>query len=332
MFTYPPVPQDVESQLRSCESAIIIGHVSPDGDCIHSQISMSHLMGALGKPNWMVNTGPFERSEIASYDVVFEKHINPQWLTQHPIVIIVDCSSPDRIGYLQEEIVGLTTIVIDHHASGTPFGNYSYIVPQSLSTTLVIYTMYEHFGIPINPVTAEHLFFGLATDTGFFRFIGPHRGETFHMAANLIEQGVSPNQVFYEMNGGKSWQSIKYLARLIDRTEQHCEGKLCVCHELAEDADEFGLKNRPSDTLYSVLLSVGNVEAVLFFKNGLQSGTIEVGLRASHASTIDVGAIAAEFGGGGHKKAAGAVISGNFEDIKQKFVASITAYFNSCCN
>ncbi len=324
MFTYPAVPKAVLSALKHCKQAVIIGHVAPDGDCIHSELAMAWLLEQLGKQVFVANAGPFDRPEITYWESFFKGTIPQAILDEKPLVVITDCSSRDRIGEtLAKQIEGLEILVIDHHSAGVPFGTHHYIIPQSYSTTLVIQHLYHTLGIEITEQVAQHLFFGFATDTGFFRFIGPNRGETLRMAAELVDAGVSPNDVYDEMTGGKNFDSLKYLARLIDRTEILFDGKIMVSRETEEDLKEFNPADRPSDALYASLLSVKGVQAVLFFKIPAE-GKVEIGFRGSHDSQVDVGSIAAALGGGGHKKAAGATVTGTYETVKRQVIEAIT--------
>jgi phosphoesterase RecJ-like protein len=88
------------------------------------------------------------------------------------------------------------------------------------------------------------------------------------------------------------------------------------------DSKEYITTDKPSDALYSMLLSIKNVQVVLFFKEVSEKVT-EVGFRASHPSKVDVGALAEYFGGGGHKKAAGVTIEENIATVKDKLLKAV---------
>ncbi len=308
MFSYPPIDEEILSLLREREEFIVIGHVSPDGDCLSSQMAMNSLLLKMGKTVHMANAGPFDRSEITHLRSDFLAHIDEELKSRNPLVVVVDCSAPERIGHLAQEIEGLTTVIFDHHSSGEQFGTYRYIVPRSVSTTLIIMQVYKALEVEITQEIAEHLFFGFATDSGFFRFINAYRGETLRLAAELVDLGVSPNVMNDRMTGGKSFGYVKYLGKLIDRSESFFDGKLMISSSCMEDSKTYITSDKPSDSLYTMLLSVQGVEVVLFFKELAEDKT-EVGFRSSHQSSINVGALAESFGGGGHKKAAGATIN-----------------------
>ncbi len=324
MFNYPPIDEKILQLIRTNDNFVVIGHVSPDGDCLSSQMAMYSLLLKMGKNVQMANAGPFDRSEITHLRADFLSHIDEQLHSLNPLVIVVDCSTLDRIGHLAQEIEGLITIVFDHHSSGEPFGTYRYIVPRSVSTTLIVMQLYKALDVELSQEIAEHLFFGFATDSGFFRFLNAYRGETLRLVAELIDLGVSPNTMYDRMTGGKSLGYVKYLGKLIDRSKSLLDGKLMVSYSCLEDSKTFITTDKPSDSLYSMLLAVKGVEVVLFFKQ-VSETTTEVGFRASHQSTVDVGELAGRFGGGGHKKAAGLTINEPLCSIEKTLVASVEA-------
>jgi phosphoesterase RecJ-like protein len=317
MFTYPEVSPHILDTIRSCSLAIVVGHVGPDGDCIHSQIAMQKLLQRLGVEVHLVNAGPFSRKEIKQYEPLFAPHVDKQLRERNPLVVMVDCSTMDRIGYLGDEVEGLTILTIDHHASGSKFGDLSYIVPKSFSTSLCVMQLYKALEVEMTYEIADHIFFGLATDTGFLKFIGPYRGETFHLMGELVELGVSPNDIFNRMEGGNSFVSQQFLGRLLLRAQAQLDGRLMLVVEEPEDIAEFGTSERPSDSLYAHLLGVDDVEVVLYFKI-VGKDVWELGFRASHSSSVDVGKLSATLGGGGHRKAAGATVNGALDQLQSR--------------
>lgn len=322
MFSYPPIDEEILALLRNREEFVVIGHVSPDGDCLSSQMAMNSMLLKMGKTVHMANAGPFDRSEISHLRSDFLNHIDDELKQRDPLIVVVDCSSPERIGHLAEEIEGLTTVVFDHHSSGEQFGTYRYIVPRSVSTTLIIMQLYKALDVEISQEIAEHLFFGFATDSGFFRFINAYRGETLRLAAELVDLGVSPNVMNDRMTGGKSFGYIKYLGKLIDRSESLFDGKVMISSSCLEDSKQYITTDKPSDSLYTMLLSVQGVEVVLFFKE-LEGERTEVGFRSSHQSSINVGALAESFGGGGHKKAAGATVNKPIQETRKLLLEAV---------
>lgn len=321
MFVLPPYPESFLKTIREGNSFIVIGHVSPDGDCLMSQLALASLLERMGKKVCLANAGPFERKEIKENAGRFVSTIPSTVLKDNPTVIITDCSTFDRIGSLYDQVKDLKTLVIDHHASGKPWGDLLYIVGESPSTTLLIQHLFHAFSMDIALLEAKELFFGFATDTGYFRFLGPGKGEALRMAAELVDKGVSPNEVNMEMTGGQEFRFIKYLGILLNRSQRELDGKVCCSYAYLSDEKEWGT-DKPSDLLYTQLLSISGNEVVLLFKEK-ENGKTEVGCRSSHKSIVDVGVLAASYGGGGHCHASGMTVDMPIPQIKKLVLEKI---------
>ena len=228
MIKTPEVPETLLKAIEKYENFIIIGHKNPDGDCLDSQLALGRLLEKIGKTVHLVSPGPFDRHEITGYQDLFHLDIDDDTVSKKPLVIVVDCSTPDRIGSLIEQITGLEIAVVDHHSSGSEFGDYRYIVPKAFSVTFLIYELYKKMAVPIDEKTAEWLLFGLLTDTGFFRHIGPYRGEVFSMVEDLVEAGASLRELHQKIQGHRSFLSRKLLGALLSKTEQYFSGRVLL--------------------------------------------------------------------------------------------------------
>ncbi|MCH3919803.1 MAG: bifunctional oligoribonuclease/PAP phosphatase NrnA [Sphaerochaeta sp.] len=318
----PTYPATILELITQRKSVIIVGHVNPDGDCLSSEISLGKLLSGMGKKVVLANAGPFERTEIAKWKKYFVQEVTAEMHADDPLLIVTDCSTSDRIGTLYQQTKGLKTVVIDHHASGDPFGDERYIVPSSPSTTLLIQHLYHALKQPISKDAASFIFFGFATDTGYFRFINAGQGFALDYVSELVDLGVSPNAVYMTMTGGKSLPYIHYLGALIQRSEPFLDGKVMCSFCYQKDKEMYG-EDRPSDLFYSQMLSVEGVQVVMLFKE-LPEGNTEVGFRSSHDSAVDVGILAATYGGGGHKHASGVTVARPIEEIRGMLLKDLT--------
>ena len=137
MSLFPPVPQVILTHLQEDSSFIVIGHKSPDGDCISSELGMEFLLKALGKQVLLANAGPFERQEIQSLRGRFADHIPEAYLAERPTVVVVDCSTSDRIGSLFEQVKDLHVIVIDHAGDKTCI-SFRILLPPPCSSSIFL--------------------------------------------------------------------------------------------------------------------------------------------------------------------------------------------------
>lgn len=321
--------REAETILRAFvefDNFIIAGHKEPDGDCLCSQMALNSFLKRRGKKTKLVSAGPFNRPEIKSWEPYFSTSISDEDLLGKTLVIITDCSSPDRTGELSEQLAKLPLMVIDHHSSGDDFGDYRYIDSDSPSTTLLIQHLIETSGSELTTDEADFIFLGFCTDTGFFRHIGSGNPGIFQAISRLVEAGVSPNATHRIITGGRDHGSRRLLGRILDRSRLHYEGKLLVSWELLEDRNELDTVDRDSDAMYQMLQSIGGVEAVAVIQQE-EDELYSVGLRANFDT--DVGIIAKSFGGGGHRKAAGCTLKGSKEEVLSKIISSFQDSFTN---
>ena len=310
---FPQADSRLLSAIRDCSSALVIAHRNPDGDAVASCLAMRSVLAAMGKEAVLLNEGTFARTDIKKYEKEFLKEAPKKALEESPLVIVLDCSTPDRPGEPFKALAGLKTVCIDHHSAGEPFTEegLSYIVPASPSTTMLVDEVRRELGVPLTKEMAYYLYIGFATDTGFYHFLGEkNAAECLRRVADFTEAGVSPYDVYDEMHDGRSLCEIKDAASIIQSAESLISGQLIICVQPRAMGDE-----RLSDGVYASLLEAENVKAVVFLKE--KEDSVEIGLRSKHHSGIDVGAIASGFGGGGHMHAAGATVRTSTYEAKQ---------------
>jgi phosphoesterase RecJ-like protein len=237
-------------------------------------------------------------------------------------VLVMDCSSRDRVGDIP--IDGLPLAAVDHHLSGSPWGDVIYLDPGAPSVTFMIAKIIGELGLVPTPEEAELLLFGLCTDTGFFRHLGAGSAEAFETAAALTAAGASPKKIFAAINGGKSFNSRLFMGRVLAKTRPYYGGRLLISGETLEEAEQFGQESRDSDMIYQLLLSVERVEAVVLIRQE-NPGECTIGLRSR--DRIDVTAVAEQFGGGGHKNASGAKTDGTIPVLEEKIAAAFAPWF-----
>jgi len=324
----PAIPQKLIDFLHSYRLFLIAGHKEPDGDCIGSSIALSLFLQRLGKETILLSAGPFKRPEIRQYESLFSSQV-PLSLRKQPEetgVIIVDCSGIDRTGDLAEQLASFPSICIDHHATNTAREAGSLVYADAPSATFVIQSIIEKMSGSLTKAEAEMLFFGLCTDTGFFRHLDARSGEVFAHTARLVRAGANPKYTFAAINGGKSFASRMLISRVLSRMQPYYDGKLIVSFETYQDTQEFGVENRDSDMTYQLIQGIAGVKAICIIRQDTETHC-SVGFRS--LDTIDVSIIAASFGGGGHKQAAGLYIEGTAEALIPRFVKAFEVQFSA---
>ncbi len=310
----------VLSFLRSHDTYVIVGHREPDGDCISSQLVLASYLRRHGKTAVLLSSGPFTRVEIARYREEFlERAPN---LGPDPAVVVLDCSSLSRIGPAGDTLPpGLPLAFIDHHAAGEASGEARCIDPGAPAVAYLVQLLIEESGDRPTAEEARLLLFGLCTDTGFFRHLDERSAPVLAAASRLVAAGASPKAAFDMMNGGKPFESRTLMGLLLSRAERRYDGKLIVTWMGLPDMERFGLVGRDSDMLYQLLMTVEGMEVAVVVRQE-KPGECTVGFRSRE--TVDVASVAAAFGGGGHRLAAGLHIRGEMEEVRDRIIAAFS--------
>jgi len=306
--------ESLKSFINSHEQFLVTGHKDPDGDCISSCLGTSLILEALHKKYILVNAGPFKRTEIKKYHDKFVDTI--PFMTQEERnqtgLILNDCSELLRIGEVGD-LKGFDTFIIDHHKTSEPFvGAKSIIDPSSPAASCLVQMLYEGIVGPLTKEASDILFFGFCTDTGFFRFLRNDSCEVFDLVSRMIKAGSNPNNMYDIITGGKPYSTRKLLGIHLSHAERYCNGRVVLTYETLEDTRKYGTEGRDSDTLYQSFLSCDGVEAVVFVRQETEF-SCTAGFRSKN--DVDVSAIAAKFGGGGHKNAAGMSTEGKLDTL-----------------
>lgn len=316
------VPESILAFLRDHDSFLIVGHQEPDADCIGSQLALGSVLTRRGKSVKQYSHGPFKRAEINRYSSLFSPRVDAFDKISRPGVIVVDCSSLDRIGDVAQDLAGLDVAVIDHHATSQPFCEVRWIDSQRSSCTWMIHRLLQELGERPTAEEAHWLFLGLATDTGFFRHLEAGADDTFHAAADLSAAGASAKAVFQQINGGKVLANQKLMGLVLSRTESHFAGKVMFSWEELSDRATLGAENRESDQIYQTLQGVTGVELIILLRQ--ESATkVTGGLRSR--SLVDVALLAQKFGGGGHIRASGFSCSGTVAEVKARLLSEVSS-------
>lgn len=310
--------------IDSHNTFIITGHKEPDGDCIASSLGMAHLLKACGKTYCLLNVGPFKRTEIRPYEKYFTSVLPKSILKAENVgVIIVDCSELSRLGDVDPVITRLDTYILDHHKTAE-CTEKSIIDPSSPAASCIVQQLFEALAGPLDKETADILFFGLSTDTGFFRFLDSNSSEVFLAASRLVAAGANPRTTYDFITGGKPWSTRKLLGTMLDKADRYYGGRLVITTENLEDTRRMGSEGRDSDSLYQLLLAVEGVEAVVFVREETDK-TCTLGFRSRN--DVDVSSIASVFGGGGHKNASGALTEGTPGTLIPKIKEEFSKFF-----
>ncbi|MBL8755197.1 MAG: DHH family phosphoesterase [Planctomycetes bacterium] len=294
--------------LRSRRSFLLTGHENPDGDCLGAEVALFHLLRALGKQVHIVNPDPIGRShDFLQQHTPFAHARTDEPLPDFDAVVLLDCCQLARVGVLGQRLQqsGQPIAVVDHHVgSDRGDGSICYVDPTAAATGALVRRLYRELAVPLGKAAAEGVFLSLVADTGWFRYSNAD-AEVFAMASELVAAGVDGSKIYDALYRRNHPDSAGLLAEMLGKHQLRLGGKLALVGLDKALMERAARSEFDTDAVLDPLRSLDGVEVVALLKERFD-GTVKCSLRAR--ADVDVQAIVAQFGGGGHKKAAGATM------------------------
>lgn len=306
--------------IKKGDDYLLVGHSIPDGDCIGSLLGMYLGLLNLGKKVQILLQDPVP--VIYRYLTGSEAVLHPEQLREpFQNVIFLDCSDPERTGNTVPGIVRNIkhTVNIDHHHSNTRFASLNYVDEHASSTAEIVLELLRKLKVEISPEIANALYIGIFQDTGGFQH-NSTSSSTFRAAADLREKGADLDEIKLRLFESKSRAEIMLLCLALKNMNFTTNGKIAWMILNYDDVNAIGAIDICPEGIINYALTIKGVEVGLMFRE-ISPGLIKVGFRSK--GTVDVAAIAAEFGGGGHRRAAGARHDGTMEEAEREVVFAV---------
>jgi len=309
--------------IKKYNNFLISAHTSPEGDALGAELGFYSLIKKLGKRATIINEDklPYGYDFLPGNELI-------QLLSQRSkkidfdCFVVLDCADLKRTG----DVYGLNKdkkpiLNIDHHISNRNFGDFNWVDPCASSCSEMIYKLYKKLNLPLDKNSALALYTGIMTDTGSFHYSNTS-SDTFKAAAQLLKYGVKVSAVYRAAYENVPPVDAKLLFKLLPKMKLFCQNQVAVFWI----KKELFKNKKPSIDLADLLLSFGRsikgVEVVVLFKENLGTkNEVRVNLRGQ--GKVDVNQIAASFGGGGHKSAAGCTLTGELNKISKQVIAKI---------
>lgn len=309
--------------LKDVKSVGITGHIRPDGDCTGSVLALY---------NYIVENMPetdvdlyLERPGSEFYYLKnIDKIKNTPEDKKYDVFFVLDCSSLDRIEpFISCFNNASKTVCIDHHVSNTGFTDLSKIEPQASSACEVLYGTMDADKISRN--VAECIYTGIIHDTGVFKYSCTSK-KTMEIAGEMMEKGIDYSDIIDNTFYKKTYVQNQILGRALLESVLFYDGK-CIFTTVTMDEMEFyGVTGRELGGIVEQLRLTDGVEVAIFL---YQTGEEEYKVSLRSKKKIDVAAIATQFGGGGHVRAAGYTAKGSVYQIINSIGELIEKQYNA---
>jgi len=313
--------------VRSHQRFALTCHVRPDADTVGSAIGMAGILEKLGKDVLLVNAfavppnlrflDPLGKLKQLGTDITAEG------LSDREVHIVLDTTAWVQLGAMADVIRQSKAIkmVLDHHVSEDDLGALLFKDYEAEATGRLVVEAAEALGVVLTAEIAQPLFAALATDTGWFRFASTKPG-TFRTAAKLMDGGARPDQLFKDLYEHDTLSRLKLIGRTLARAQTELGGRLIYTWIELSDFDSVGAVPSDSEDVINMTLTVGGTEAAVILVEQ-RSGGFKVSFRSRN--DMDCSRIAGQFGGGGHKRAAGATLVEPLDSARAKVLDAVRA-------
>lgn len=303
----------IAAMLAEADEIVLTTHVNADGDGAGSEAALAGWLAARGKKVTIVNPTPFPAAylHLLTDPALVADHGGERAeraLERAQLFVVLDTGEPRRLGKLHKVLEGRRVAIIDHHPPAEEgIGGVGVRDPSAAATGELIYdllTLASEPGEAWPAQVSESIYTAIISDTGSFRFANTSP-RTHRIAAELIERGVDPESVYRRIYATMSLQRVELIRASLEELEADPELPVTWITVPREVVEEINATSEDMDGIVEYARSVEGTEVALLFRE-VADGSTKVSFRSN--GVVDVNALAREFGGGGHVKAAGAVI------------------------
>ena len=318
-----------KNQISHYESFVLVSHIRPDCDALGSELGMTEVLRSVGKKVRIINAhrtpAALQFLDPAGNIEVLEDHVQAEDIAADCIMVL-DTSAWAQLGDMGDVIRSSRAdkIVVDHHIGEDDLGATMYKDYQAEATGHLVVQAADALGVPLTRTMAVPLFAAIATDTGWFRFSSV-TSETYRVIAGLIDAGVVPSEVYGDLYERDTLGRIRLRGLILSRTISELNGALMHTYVQKEDFAAMGAEPNDTEDAINLTLAVKGAQAAVIFV-----GQIRGGFKLSFRSRcgMDCNEVAQQFGGGGHKAAAGAFVEGPLDEVQDRVLSVVRAEMN----
>lgn len=312
---------DVLSAIQSAGSVLLFGHVNPDGDTLGSVLALKIRLERMGKRVQAMVDGfvPGYLAFLPGADSMMNAETMPQ---AFDLAIAVDVASSDRLGKCEALFASSQkTAVIDHHGTNPGYAQINMIDEDAPATAILLYRLFTQMDLPMTQKEAICLYTALSTDTGNFIYDSTN-AESFAMMGGLMDAGLPLAEYSRMLFRQKELLHVRLLAETLPSLRVTANGKIAGLCLTLEQMQRVGANGGHAEGIVNYAIDLEGV-GMAYFAREVEPGKVKVSLRALQPFAVDQ--VAAKFGGGGHKLAAGLTLTMPMEEVIRIVEAELEA-------
>ena len=302
--------ESVAKTLLSKDKILILTHRSPDGDTIGSGYALAMALRKLGKNVKVDCTDPFPEKYSYFTDKLEKLEFDEEF------VVSVDIADTKLLGEKLSDYVDKIDLCIDHHGSNTKYAKEYYVEASAAAAAQVIAKLIRLMNVEFDKDIANAIYTGITTDTGCFRYTNV-TAETHRIAADMIDCGAESGMINRLMFETKSRSRLEIERRVMDSIQFYLDGRCAIAYATIDMMKESGAVDNDMEGVSSLPRQIEGVMAGITLREK-NNGKFKVSVRTT--DELDASAICANFGGGGHKAAAGCMITGTLNEAIEQII------------
>lgn len=296
--------------LLSKDKILILTHRSPDGDTIGSGYALAMALRKLGKSVKVDCTDPFPEKYSYFTDKLEKLEFDEEF------VVSVDIADTKLLGEKLSDYADKIDLCIDHHGSNTKYAKEYYVEASAAAAAQVIAKLIRLMNVDFDKDIANAIYTGITTDTGCFRYTNV-TAETHRIAADMIDCGADSGMINRLMFETKSRSRLEIERRVMDSIQFYLDGRCAIAYATIDMMKESGAVDSDMEGVSSLPRQIEGVMAGITLREK-NNGKFKVSVRTT--DELDASAICANFGGGGHKAAAGCMITGTLNEAIEQII------------
>lgn len=312
----------INEVIKNNSSFLITTHESPDGDAIGSSLALANYLLEIGKDVTVHICDPVP--EIYSFLPLADSVLSTLPDKDFDVCFVLDVGEFRRAGKQVVSCKRIKTFInIDHHKTSENFGLINLIDTEAAATGILIYRLIMADGRIVSDPVALCIYVAIVTDTGSFRYSNANP-EAFNVASEMIAKGVNPWEVTAHLFESQPRSRLELLSLALTRLVFSDCGRIASLTVTVDMYEKTGSSAELTDGFINYPRSVRGVEVAIFFRQ-LKMDSFKVGFRSK--GKVDVSRLAELFGGGGHHNAAGCIIDGDIDEVRQRVFSSLKDAF-----
>jgi phosphoesterase RecJ-like protein len=297
---------NIQSVINSSQSILLISHRNPDGDTLGSSLALHLALESMGKQATPVCIDPVPKE--LSFLPASERVVDSFRPEDYDLLVILDCADQENLtGFYKtypEFFNKVISINIDHHPSNKHFGTYQLIRDTAAACAVIMVDLFQVLDVEITKDIATCLLTGIMTDTGGFQHSNTSP-EVMQKVASLLEYGADIEAIISHVFRAKTVDTLRLWGKILRDLQATPDRKIVWGHASKEIFSETHTSSEQLSGLISLIYGIQEAKATVLLQER-EDGQLKGSIRTKNGE--DANALAAQFGGGGHKKAAGFVV------------------------